>query len=67
MDVGQEIKPQNDDLELFIAENDENFKLDPITFGIEQATLKGVNIHNVPGDYLAIIDSANDKILTRML
>ena len=50
-----------------IAENDENFKLDPIPFGIEQATLKGVNIHNVPGDYLAIIDSANDKILARML
>ena len=53
MDVGQETKPQNDDSELFIAENDENFKLDTITFGIEQAILKGVNI--IFTTFLAII------------
>jgi hypothetical protein len=29
MDLGQEIKPQNYDLELFIGENDENFNLEP--------------------------------------
>ena len=46
-----------------IAENDKKFKLEPITYEIKKATLKGVNIYNVSGDFLTIADPTNDKIL----
>ena len=35
--------------------------------GWKKAALKGVNIHNIPGDHLAIVDPPNDKILARIL
>jgi amino acid adenylation domain-containing protein len=61
------LKPQNFEVDLFRAENDDSYKLDPIHLGWKKAALKGVTIHNIPGDHLDIVAPPNDKILARML
>lgn len=61
------LKPQNCGVDLFRAKDDPGYKIDPIHLGWKKAALKGVTIHNIPGDHLAIVDPPNDKILARML
>jgi len=61
------LKPQNFGVDLFRAKDDPEYKFDPIFMGWKKAALKGVNIHTIPGDHLAIVDPPNDKILARML
>ncbi|TRX27554.1 amino acid adenylation domain-containing protein [Flavobacterium franklandianum] len=62
-----QLKPQNCGVDLFRAKDDKEYKLDPIFLGWKKAALKGVNIHDIPGDHLAIVDPPNDEILARML
>ncbi len=59
--------PQDFEVELFRAEHDENYKLDPTHLGWKKAALKGVHIHNIKGNHLSIVAPPNDKILARML
>ncbi|TDD94739.1 thioesterase domain-containing protein, partial [Flavobacterium cellulosilyticum] len=59
--------PQNFEVDLFRAKDDTNHKLDPTHLGWKKAALKGVRIHNIPGDHLDIVEPPNDKILARML
>lgn len=59
--------PQDVEVDLFRAENDESYKLDPDHLGWKKAALKGVNIHNISGDHLSIVEPPNDKILAREL
>ena len=44
-----------------------NYRLDPIHLGWKKAALKGVQIHNIPGDHLDIVAPPNDKVLARVL
>jgi amino acid adenylation domain-containing protein len=59
--------PQEFEVELFRAKDDENYKSDPDHLGWKKAALKGVNIHLIPGDHLNIVAPPNDKILARLL
>lgn len=59
--------PQNIELELFRAKDDENYKLDASHLGWEKAALKGVTIHNISGNHLSIVAPPNDKVLATML
>ena len=59
--------PQDFEVELFRAADDENYKLDPVHLGWKKAALKGVNIHNIMGNHLNIVAPPNDKVLARML
>ncbi|HQK40838.1 MAG TPA: AMP-binding protein, partial [Flavobacterium alvei] len=59
--------PQDLEVELFRADEDENYKLDPIHLGWKKAALKGVNIHNITGNHLGIVAPPNDKVLAKML
>jgi amino acid adenylation domain-containing protein len=61
------LKPQNVEVDLFRAEDDTEYKLDPKHLGWKKAALNGVTIHNVPGDHIAIVDPPNDKVLARMI
>jgi len=61
------LKPQNFEVDLFRAKDDLEYKLDPEHMGWKKAALKGVNIHNVPGDHLSIVDPPNDKVLAKMI
>ena len=61
------LKPQNIEVDLFRAKDDTEYKLDPIHLGWKKAASKGVNIHNIAGNHLAIVDPPNDKILARMI
>lgn len=61
------LKPQNFEVDLFRAEDDLEYKLDSTHMGWKKATTKGVNIHNVPGNHLSIVDPPNDKFLARMI
>lgn len=61
------LTPQDLKVDLFRAKDDENYKLDPIHLGWKKAALKGVNIHNITGNHLGIVEPPNDKILARML
>ncbi|NDP28716.1 MAG: amino acid adenylation domain-containing protein, partial [Flavobacterium sp.] len=61
------LKPQDLEVDLFRAEDDNNYKLDPIHLGWKKVALKGVNIHNITGNHLSIVAPPNDKILARML
>jgi thioesterase domain-containing protein len=62
-----QLKPQDLEVELFRAKDDENYKLDPKHLGWKKAALKGVNIHNITGNHLSIVEPPNDKILATML
>jgi amino acid adenylation domain-containing protein len=59
--------PQQFEVDLFRAKDDPVYKLDPTHLGWKKAALKGVNIHNIAGDHLRIVDPPNDKILAKML
>lgn len=59
--------PQELEVELFRAENDESYKLDAIHLGWKKAALKGVNIYNITGNHLNIVSPPNDKVLAEML
>jgi amino acid adenylation domain-containing protein len=59
--------PQDLEVDLFRAKDDEGYKLDPTHLGWKKAALKGVHIHNIPGDHLDIVAPPNDKVLVRML
>lgn len=59
--------PQDFEVELFRAQDNENYKLDPTHLGWKKAALKGVNIHNIKGNHLSIVAPPNDKVLARML
>lgn len=61
------LKPQNIEVDLFRAKDDLEYKLDSTHMGWKKAALKGVNIHNVPGNHLSIVDPPNDKFLARMI
>jgi thioesterase domain-containing protein/acyl carrier protein len=61
------LKPQNFEVDLFRAKDDLEYKLDAEHLGWKKAALKGVNIHNVPGNHLSIVDPPNDKVLARMI
>ena len=61
------LKPQNFNVDLFRAKEDMNYRLDPIHLGWKKAALKGVQIHNIPGDHLDIVAPPNDKVLARVL
>jgi len=62
-----QLKPQKFEVDLFRAKDDTQYKLDPTHLGWKKAALKGVKIHNIPGDHLDIVAPPNDKILARML
>ena len=59
--------PQDFEVELFRAKDDETYKLDAVHLGWKKAALKGVNIHNITGNHLNIVVPPNDKVLARML
>ncbi|SHH12269.1 amino acid adenylation domain-containing protein [Flavobacterium micromati] len=59
--------PQDFEVELFRAKDDQNYNSDPDHLGWKKAALKGVNIHFIPGDHLNIVSPPNDKILARLL
>lgn len=61
------IIPQDFEVELFRANDDETYKLDAVHLGWKKAALKGVNIHNITGNHLNIVVPPNDKVLARML
>lgn len=61
------LKPQNFEVDLFRAKDDLEYKLDSTHMGWKKAALKGVNIHNVPGNHLSIVDPPNDKFLAKMI
>jgi thioesterase domain-containing protein len=61
------LKPQDFEVDLFRAKDDLEYKLDSTHMGWKKAALKGVNIHNVPGNHLSIVDPPNDKFLAVMI
>lgn len=61
------LKPQNFEVDLFRAKDDESYKLDTMYLGWKKAALEGITIHNIPGDHLDILAPPNDKVLARML
>jgi amino acid adenylation domain-containing protein len=61
------LKPQNFKVDLFRAEEDEEYKLDSTHLGWKKAAKMGVTIHNISGNHLDIVAPPNDKVLARML
>ena len=61
------LKPQDIEVDLFRSKDDLHYKLDPTHLGWKNAALKGVNIHNIPGNHLDILAPPNDKILAKMI
>lgn len=61
------LKPQDLEVDLFRAKDDENFKLDPTHLGWKKIALKGVKIHNITGNHLGIVAPPNDKVLAKMI
>ena len=61
------LKPLDIEVDLFRAKDDDEYKQDPTHLGWKRAALKGVHIHNIPGDHLDIIAPPNDKVLARIL
>jgi thioesterase domain-containing protein len=54
-------------VELFRANDNKNYKLDPTHLGWKKAALNGVNIHDIAGNHLTIVAPPNDKIIARMV
>lgn len=61
------LKPQNIEVDLFRATDEEEYKLDPTYLGWRKAALKGITIHNISGNHLDIVAPPNDKVLARIL
>lgn len=61
------LKPNDVEVDLFRAQDDDLFKVDSTSLGWKKAALKGVNIHNISGNHLSIVAPPNDKILARLI
>lgn len=62
-----QLKPYNIAVEVFRAEN-RTFYLDDFeTMGWKPYALKGINIHNIPGEHNTIFRAPNDKIFAKIL
>lgn len=61
------LKPQNFEVDLFRAKDDLGHKLDSAHMGWKKAALKGITIHNVPGNHISIVEPPNDKVLAGMM
>ncbi|WP_264565379.1 non-ribosomal peptide synthetase [Flavobacterium sp. N3904] len=59
--------PQDFEVDLFRAKNDSQYKLDPTHLGWKKAALRGVRIHDIPGEHIDIVAPPNDKVLAHML
>ena len=60
------LKPQNIKIDLFRSKDHPEYGLAPEHLGWKKAALKGVTIHNIPGDNFDIRESPFDKVLARM-
>jgi len=60
------LKPQDVKVDLFRSKDHPEYGLAPEHLGWKKAALKGVTIHNIPGDNFDIRESPNDKVLARM-
>jgi amino acid adenylation domain-containing protein len=61
------LKPQEVEVHLFRAKDDETYKLDPTHLGWKSIARKGVHIHDIPGVHIDIVAPPNDKVLATML
>jgi amino acid adenylation domain-containing protein len=61
------LKPQDLEVHLFRAKDDDTYKLDPTHLGWKGIALKGLHIHDIPGVHIDIVAPPNDKILADML
>jgi amino acid adenylation domain-containing protein len=61
------IEPYNIAVELFRAETRSFYLDDYVYMGWKPYALKGVNIHNVPGEHNTIFKEPNDKVFARRL
>jgi amino acid adenylation domain-containing protein len=62
-----QLKPQHLAVDLFRAEDDDEYKMDPTHLGWKKAALKGITIHTIRGNHLEIIAPPNDKVLAGMI
>ena len=62
-----QLTPQNIDVDLFRSKDHPEYGLAAAHLGWKKAALKGVTIHNIPGDNFDITKSPFDKVLARML
>jgi thioesterase domain-containing protein len=60
------LKPQNINVDLFRSKDHPEYGLAPSHLGWKKAALKGVKIHNIPGDNFDLTKSPFDKVLARM-
>ena len=60
------LKPQDVKVDLFRSKDHPEYGLAPEHLGWKKAALKGVTIHNIPGDNFDIRESPFDKVLARM-
>jgi len=60
------LKPQYIKVDLFRSKDHPEYGLAPEHLGWKKAALKGVTIHNIPGDNFDIRESPFDKVLARM-
>ncbi|REH01872.1 non-ribosomal peptide synthetase [Flavobacterium aquicola] len=61
------LKPQDFKVDLFRSKDDMSYKLDPTHLGWKKAALKGITVHNIPGNHYDIVAPPNDKVLARLL
>ena len=60
------LKSQDIKVDLFRSKDHPEYGLAPAHLGWKKAALKGVTIHNIPGDNFDIRESPFDKVLARM-
>jgi amino acid adenylation domain-containing protein len=60
------LKSQDIKVDLFRSKDHPEYGLAPTHLGWKKAALKGVTIHNIPGDNFDIRESPFDKVLARM-
>lgn len=61
------IQPSDLEIELFRAETRSYYLDDYIYMGWKPYALKGINIHNVPGEHNTMFKEPNDKVFARVL
>src|SRR5690606_18231469 len=54
-----QIVPSNLKIDLFKAKNNYDFRIDPKYLGWDKIALKGVSVHDIPGDHLNIFEYPN--------
>jgi thioesterase domain-containing protein len=62
-----QLKPYNVTVEVFRAENRTFYLDNPDYLGWKPYALKGVNVHNIPGEHNTIFKAPNDKIFASIL